>query len=143
MKIPKNFQEIKIGPDAVPCDVCGENIADLAKTKYIRKVKDFPRHKLEFFICRKCRSVFAVRYDMFDASGHLDSLVFSDTGNDAPDFFSYLSEEQRNLVAAHLISCEHCQKKRDEAVLDNALFENFLSRCRLAGGLDKILDQQE
>lgn len=143
MKIPKNFQTIKIGPDAVPCDMCRTNIANLVNTKYTGKAQDFPRYKLEFFICRKCKSVFAVRYDMFDASGHLDSLVFSDTGNDAPDFISYLSEEQRNLVTTHLISCEHCQKMRDEAVLDNALFENFLSRCRLAGGLDKILDQQE
>ena len=143
MKIPKNFQTIKIGPDAVPCDVCGENIADLENINYASKAQDFPRYKLEFFICRKCKNVFAVRYDMFEALGHLDSLVLADTGNDAPDFISYLSEEQRNLVTAHLISCEHCQKMRDEAILESALFEHFLSRCRLAGGLDKILDQQE
>jgi hypothetical protein len=134
MKTPKNIQVIKIALEPGHGGHCGQDFSELTNTKYTGKEENFPAYKLEHFKCKKCKKPFVVRYDLLDENGHLDDLVFADDPNDPEaSLMSYFSNEQKNLVANHLISCEHCRQKRDEAILENALVADFLSICRAAG----------
>jgi len=128
-----DIQVINIGKEWPKeyCRGCGASILDVANIKYDGKKAEEPRHGEELYKCRKCGANFVIRYEFFDADGHIHPRVFSGDVNDKSfDWQSLLTDVQKGEISKHLESCETCQKRLTEETLNDALFANFLHSMR-------------
>ena len=134
MIIPKDVQIVKSAAEAEPCRKCGRNLADLANFKFTGYSENTPTSLKEYFKCRHCGSIFAIHYDYFDSEGHINPIAFaSDWNSPEFDMMAFLTAEQRQLIASHYNSCPICQERRDEEIMSDAWFADFIHSLRKRG----------
>ena len=133
MNIPSDVQVVKSATDSEPCRACGRDIADVGNFRCTGSFENSAMSRREYFQC-KCGNIFAIDYRFFDPDGHINSLVFTgDCNSPEFDFFEFLTHEQKQLIMNHYNTCKVCQGRRDETMMTDALFADWIHRLRQAG----------
>ena len=122
------MQIVDINQDTVKCDICGANIVDLANFIYENRYESTALDRKEFCRCRHCSTPFILHYEVFDSRGHIYSSVFTeDINNPACNWPDNLTEEQKEVVSAHLADCQICTDRLTHELLADAWLRDFIA----------------
>jgi hypothetical protein len=123
-----DLQIVDINKDWVKCDTCGANIVDLANFVYSGKSDSTANDRKEYCMCRKCSTPFILHYDMFDPQGHIyPSIFIEDINNPSCNWPDNLTEEQKEVVSAHLENCQICMDRLTQELLTDAWLKDFIA----------------
>ena len=123
----KETQIVDINKDTAPCQKCGANLVDVANFKYMGKADTMATYIEEHCQCKQCKSDFILHYDLFDASGHVYSKVFTeDINNPNNNWQDNLTEDQRKIISQHLKSCKICIDRLEQEILTDAWLKSFI-----------------
>jgi transcription elongation factor Elf1 len=128
---PIKTQEVNINQESAKCLSCGADLVDIANIEYQGKAETAPTHRKELCKCRSCGQLFSLRYDLFDAEGHIYSRVFVEDVNN-PNFHwqDLLTDEQKEKIAEHLDGCTTCTKRLNHEILSDAWLKSFMGQLK-------------
>lgn len=123
-----SLQIVDINKDVVKCEVCGANIVDLVNFIYENKSESTAYDRREYCRCRQCHTPFILYYEMFDSEGHIYPSIFTeDINNPSCNWPDNLTEEQKEVVSAHLETCKICMDRLSQELLTDAWLKDFIA----------------
>jgi hypothetical protein len=133
--VDNNYQIVSINNDQAICEHCGSNISDIINFLYANRTEAHALYSDEYCICKKCKSTFIIRYDIFDPEGHIYSRVFSEDINDATyRWQDHLTVDQKNVIAEHLKECVVCHNRLSQEILTDAWLKSIIEDLRKKNG---------
>ena len=126
-----NIQIVDINQDVVKCEKCGANIVDLANFIYEGIFVNTSIDRRDYCHCRHCFSPFFILYPIFDPQGHVYPSIFCEDINDlSSNWLDYITDEQKKVVADHLLSCRACRDRLNYELLTDGLLRAMLRSLR-------------
>ena len=127
----KALQVVNINQEVAGCSSCGSDLVDIANIEYQGRAESTPTYREELCKCRNCGQLFSLRYDLFDAEGHIYSRVFvEDVNNPNYHWQDLLTDEQKEKIAEHLNNCDVCSNRLDHEILSDAWLKSFMGRLK-------------
>lgn len=123
----EQLQVINISDEQALCTGCGSDLLDIINFQYDGQTITTPTCSEEMCSCKKCKTKFLIRYDLFDQEGHINQRVFTgDINNNDYNWQDNLSEEQKGAISKHLKECKTCQDRLEDETLKDAWFSSII-----------------
>lgn len=122
----------------VTCKYCSQDLMEIGNILFMGVEFNNSASRKEFYRCR-CGHLFVMNYSIFDAQGHINSMIFEGSDfNDLESSWEILwgrDENQKKSISEHLENCKKCREKRDENILNDAWLSSVFAQARRISNL--------